>query len=247
MGIIILIKLFLAHILTDFVFQPSSWVKKKNENGCFGIHFILHSFLAGFLTYLLLGEWTSFAVPIGVFALHALIDCAKIKIGRNQLDEQKRVLFFVDQGFHLIVILIAWLYLIESKDLVIPFLKMAFNDKKILSTIVAFIFVTIPAGIIIGQITEPFRKQLKSSDSTESFDSLNKAGIYIGITERILILIFVIMNQYAAIGLLIAGKSILRVAKEGDKDGRKKTEYILIGTLISFVVAIVTGLLLKFI
>ena len=243
----ILIKLFLAHILTDFVFQPSTWVKKKIEEGCLGFHFILHSFLAGFLTYLLLAEWTSFAVPIGISVLHAIIDCAKIKISKNRSDEQKQVLFFVDQGFHLIVILIAWLYLIEGKDLVIPFLKMAFNDKKILSTIVAFIFVTIPAGIIIGQITEPFRTQLKSSDNTESSDSLNKAGIYIGITERILILIFVIMNQFAAIGLLIAGKSILRVAKEGDIDGRKKTEYILIGTLISFAAAIITGLLLKFI
>jgi len=45
----------------------------------------------------------------------------------------------------------------------------------------------------------------------------------------------------------LTGKSILRVAKEGDIDGRKKTEYILIGTLISFAAAIITGLLLKFI
>lgn len=29
MEIIILIKLFLAHILTDFVLQPNSWVDKK--------------------------------------------------------------------------------------------------------------------------------------------------------------------------------------------------------------------------
>jgi len=241
MEAIILIKLLPAHMLTDFVFQPSSWVEQKIEKGAKSYYFWIHSFLAGFLTYVLLAEWTSFGVPISIFVLHAIIDCAKIKISRDKSDEQKRVLFFVDQGFHLIVILIAWLYLIEGKDLVIPFFQDIFTNIKILSHLVAFIFITIPAGIIIGQITEPFRKQIDNSDS------LNKAGIYIGITERLLILIFVILGQYAAIGLLIAGKSILRVAKEGEGNGRKKTEYILIGTFISFTVAIITGLLLKFI
>lgn len=239
MEIILLIKLFLAHILADFVFQPTSWVKKKNKEKEKSFHFWAHSFLAGLLTYILLAEWTSFGVPISIFLLHAIIDFVKIKMSTNKTDEYKRVLFFIDQAFHLIVIALVWLYLINGFDLIFPFTERIFTNKKTLSLIVAFIFITIPAGIIIGQITEPFRKQINNSDS------LSKAGIYIGITERILILIFVIMNQYAAIGLLIAGKSILRVAKEGEAEGRKKTEYILIGTLISFTVAIVTGLLLK--
>ena len=50
-----------------------------------------------------------------------------------------------------------------------------------------------------------------------------------------------------AIGFLIAGKSILRVGRDNDQDVRKKTEYVLIGTLISFTVAIIIGLLTKYI
>ena len=237
MEIMILIKLFLAHILTDFVFQPSSWIENKKK---FKFHFWLHSFLAGFLTYILLADWTCLGVSFFIMVTHAIIDAVKIKVSENKTEEQKRILFFIDQLFHLIILLIVWLYLIDAYDKIIPFIVTVFNDNKILPVLVAFILITTPVGIIIGKITEPFRKELGNNN-----DSLTKAGQYIGITERILILIFVLLGQYAAIGFLIAGKSILRVAKEGEDKGRKKTEYILIGTLISFTMSIVVGLLVK--
>jgi hypothetical protein len=57
----------------------------------------------------------------------------------------------------------------------------------------------------------------------------------------------VLLGQYAAIGFLIAAKSVLRISKDGEKDARKKTEYVLIGTLISFTTAILIGLLANYI
>jgi len=71
---------------------------------------------------------------------------------------------------------------------------------------------------------------------------LNKkaAGRKIGILERVLTLLLVIQNQYLAIGFLIAAKSLLRF-KDTE---RAKTEYVLIGTLLSFGTAIVIGILL---
>ena len=51
------------------------------------------------------------------------------------------------------------------------------------------------------------------------------------------------MSQYEVIGFLIAAKSILRY--EGVKTS--KTEYVLIGSLLSFGVAIIIGItILKF-
>jgi len=105
--------------------------------------------------------------------------------------------------------------------------------------ITALIFITQPAGIIIGQLTKSFRNELGASDG------LDKAGQYIGITERLLVFIFALMGQFSAIGFLIAAKSVLRIAKDGETEGRKKTEYVLIGTLISFTLAILTALLVK--
>ncbi len=66
----------------------------------------------------------------------------------------------------------------------------------------------------------------------------------VGIVERIIILIFVLQNQYSAIGLLIAAKGIIRF---NEKDRQEiKTEYLVIGTLLSMGIAIVTGLLIKY-
>jgi len=58
-----------------------------------------------------------------------------------------------------------------------------------------------------------------------------------------LILIFMIQDQYGAIGLLITAKGLLRFS-ESDRQ-EEKTEYVLIGTLLSVLMAIVTGLVVK--
>ena len=68
-------------------------------------------------------------------------------------------------------------------------------------------------------------------------DSFN-AGALIGNIERWLILMFVILQRYDAIGLLIAAKSIIRF---GDSQ-TQKSEYVLAGTLISIFIAVLAGL-----
>ena len=67
-------------------------------------------------------------------------------------------------------------------------------------------------------------------------------GLWIGCTERIIILTFMLANHYDAVGLLVAAKSILRVS---DQQARKQTEYVLLGTLLSLAVALAVGELLK--
>jgi hypothetical protein len=74
-------------------------------------------------------------------------------------------------------------------------------------------------------------------------NSLANAGKWIGILERVIVLILVILNQYSAIGLVIAAKSVLRFNEKDRQEA--KTEYVLIGTLLSIGLAILTGLLVK--
>lgn len=68
-------------------------------------------------------------------------------------------------------------------------------------------------------------------------DDLPNAGKLIGITERFLILTFIFLKQFEAIGFLLAAKSILRY-KNDDDNNTIKTEYLLIGTLLSFGLAL---------
>lgn len=135
--------------------------------------------------------------------------------------------------------MVLWLALIDGFGKVIPSLALLLTERQYLVIIFSVIVLIWPAGIIIGKTTEQFRKQI------EKDDSLNKAGLYIGILERILVFVFIFICQYAAIGFLIAAKSVLRITKDVDTNSRKKTEYVLIGTMLSFSVAILVGLLAK--
>ena len=67
--------------------------------------------------------------------------------------------------------------------------------------------------------------------------------MYIGILERILVFVFVILNHWEAVGFLITAKSVFRFGDLKESKHRKLTEYILIGTLISFGIAIFVGIL----
>ena len=78
---------------------------------------------------------------------------------------------------------------------------------------------------------------------TQGNESLKDAGMYIGILERILVFVFVILNHWEAVGFLITAKSVFRFGDLKESKHRKLTEYILIGTLISFGIAIFVGIL----
>jgi hypothetical protein len=243
MNMLILIQLLLAHILTDFVIQSDKWVEKKKKKGLKSGYFWIHVIFSGVFTYIILMQWTNFIVPLFILITHGIIDIWKLKKElKNKNDKQPGTnYFFIDQLLHLLTIIIAWMYLTNTFNQVFPSIMKFVIDKKSLTIFTAFIFIIWPAGKIIEKIAEPFRKELSTADS------LINAGTYIGISERILVLIFVLLGQYAAIGFLIAGKSILRVSRDNDEDARKKTEYVLIGTLLSFTVAIIIGLLTKYI
>jgi hypothetical protein len=52
------------------------------------------------------------------------------------------------------------------------------------------------------------------------------------------VLTFILLNQFEAVGFLLAAKSILRF-KEAET---LKSEYVLIGTMLSFAIAIAFGI-----
>jgi hypothetical protein len=241
MEITILLQLLLAHILTDFVFQSDAWVEKKRERGIKSLHFWFHGLLSGILTYLLLQQWSNWWVPLAVIVTHIAIDYWKLKFESVKGKKNKRwaTAFLIDQLLHMIVIIVLWLTLINGFCNVFPYIKMLFANKQFLVVILSVIILIWPSGIIIGKTTEQFRKEIDVADS------LRRAGFYIGVLERLLVFVFIIIGQFAAIGFLIASKSVLRITRDSDKDSRKKTEYVLIGTMLSFALAILLGLCAK--
>ncbi|WP_430790672.1 DUF3307 domain-containing protein [Virgibacillus flavescens] len=74
--------------------------------------------------------------------------------------------------------------------------------------------------------------------------SKNSRGKYIGIFERILIAVFIVINQYSGLALLIAMKTLARFKQFEDKDF---AEYYLIGTLLSLIMGVGIGLVINWI
>jgi hypothetical protein len=93
-----------------------------------------------------------------------------------------------------------------------------------------YLFCTKPVNVLIKEILKAYKIKLLD----DAGDELLNAGKLIGIAERILTVSLLLFNQYEAVGFIIAAKSILRF--EGTKTS--KTEYVLVGTLLSFGIAI---------
>lgn len=69
----------------------------------------------------------------------------------------------------------------------------------------------------------------------------NRAGRWIGILERLIIYILVLGGQAAAAGIVVAAKSILRFPEISSEPKQIAPEYVLIGSLASWLVAFGAG------
>ena len=87
-----------------------------------------------------------------------------------------------------------------------------------------------------------FFTRWKLNPKSAGIDSLKNAGNWIGIIERLLVFVFIVVGQFGAVGFLLAAKSVFRFGDLNRESNMKLTEYVLIGTLLSFGIAILTGI-----
>lgn len=73
-------------------------------------------------------------------------------------------------------------------------------------------------------------------------DSPAKAGMLIGILERNIIVVLILMNSLSSIGFLIAMKALTRFKQFEDKTF---AEYYLIGSMFSIIMALLNGYIIK--
>lgn len=230
---LLFIKLLLAHLIGDFLLQPTYWVLDKEAKTYKSKFLYVHILLHGILAFLLVGEkeFLPFAVVLAV--LHGIIDLTKLSF---QKPNTKRAWFLADQLLHLItLVIIAILY---TK----PEMEWDFFTDQFWVMLTAIIFLTKPTSIIIKNIISIWTPENKNNKSD---DSLQNAGNYIGIIERLFVFYFVVSGHFDAIGFLLAAKSIFRFGDLKEAKDRKLTEYVLIGTLLSFGFAIAAGLLVQ--
>ncbi|RKE94990.1 DUF3307 domain-containing protein [Ichthyenterobacterium magnum] len=228
---ILLIKLFLTHIIGDFFLQPEKWVKEKEVKKLKSPKLYLHIAIHVALLFIMLWDITLWPVIVIIGVSHFIIDATKLLI---QKEETKKMFFFIDQLLHIFIIVLVYFLFTEQ-----TFSLNGLITEHNLLLLSCVLFLTIPVSIIMKAI---FLKW-DISKLTENNESLKDAGKYIGILERILVFTFIIADHWEAVGFLITAKSVFRFGDLKESKHRKLTEYILIGTLISFGIAIAIGLL----
>ena len=224
----LLILQLLAHLVSDFYLQTEKSCKSKADNAFKSRHLYIHALITfgcAWLFSLSVGFWWA-ALLIAV--LHLVID------GLKSVCKNLKGAFFIDQLLHLAVI-VAVVALFNKGVISLP---IWLPETKVLLWIVAFAFCLRPANFIIQNIFKEAKISIPDSGKEQS---LPNAGRVIGNVERMLTLVFVMLGQYEAIGFLLAAKSLLRF-RETDT---VKSEYVLVGTLLSFGIAILMGVAVK--
>ncbi len=233
---ILVLRLLLAHLIADFLLQPNSWVKDKNEKGIRSFKLLLHILVVTGVSTILTIDFFVWQIPVFIFVLHYLIDLLKIYFRSPKANDL--LWFIADQFLHIISIIGVALLIGGAANQWIEGLGELLSSNEVLVVALAYCFIIWPSMIIINLATQGWQTQINE----EMGPSLQNAGKWIGILERILVLTFVLAAQFQAIGFLIAAKSILRISVKTENSARTLSEYVLIGTFISFTIAILVGL-----
>lgn len=232
MDILILLRLLFAHIFSDFILQTDGICDNKRKEGWVKFKsLILHCLIHAITSYLFVAQWDNWIIPSVVFLTHFIVDFVKSTM------KEKLSTFVIDQFFHVIVIFALWFFLCNDGNFKLEWIADNLNDLHFWYVITAYLLILTPTSIFLNL----FIKRWTPKDSASQ--SLPNAGKSIGYLERILILTFILTGNIEGVGFLLAAKSIFRFGELNKAKEIKITEYVLIGTLASFTVAILIGFL----
>lgn len=234
------VRVLIAHFLADFVLQSTKMANEKDKHGVKSRYFWLHIGIHVLTLAVILWDYHLWPVLLCVSLGHLITDAAKTLFRNSTI-----WVFLIDQSIHVLVITLVWLIYTQQGAIFFEKISELNSDQQIWGLILSYLVVTFPAGILIGKLTDKWAKELEPSFGQGQKSGLKNAGKWIGILERTMILTFIIASKMSAIGFILAAKSVFRFGDLKDARDHKKTEYIIIGTMLSFVFAIGTGLFYK--
>jgi len=225
------LKLFLAHLIGDFLFQSDRWVLHKKQHKIASKYLYWHIAIHALALVALL-QFNFIMALIVVTVSHFAIDVLKLYLSTKK---NERILFVLDQIAHILVLIgVSYYY----KPFTIDFSQLF--SPQILLACIFVVLVTYVFSVCIKQLIAPWDVQINTDRK-----SIDGAGKYIGMLERLLVFGFVVAGIWSAVGFLIAAKSVFRFGDLTSGKDRKLTEYVLIGTLLSFGLAILAGVVYK--
>lgn len=247
------IALLAAHMAADFVLQFNWIITKKRKPEAFALHtgIVLLTSVLALGAFSLDASDALWAIAV-VTVSHAVIDAIKtFGFTDEGLAKHPRLdftVFSLDQLAHLGVIVLVAVIFPQAFAQGEWSWRLGEQAHGLISVYAGF------AGLIaatrMGQFAiEKFLNrfslpELETKTIAPGADApdagLTDGGAWIGLLERAVIFVLILIGQFAAIGFLLAAKSVLRFQYANK---RSQSEYVIIGTLTSFGWAAGVGLL----
>ncbi len=211
--------LLTAHLIAEFALDQD-WRLKKS------IWLVAHIALVGAGTVILLGTYSIWML-LPILAAHLVIDGVSMWLpddsARRTILEQAVYLslLFCLSAYFPNELARGWWGVLGTNGL---------NSYLGVLCMLSGIIVNLQVGaILIKKVVLQFTSQIQNN-----IVGLEDGGLYIGLLERALVMLLIFIGQPAGVGFLITAKSILRFGDVKDAEQRKSTEYIIIGTFMSF-------------
>ncbi|MBN2356410.1 DUF3307 domain-containing protein [candidate division KSB1 bacterium] len=232
----LVVVLVTAHVLSDYLFQGPAMVAGKKALRW--RWYFLHTgsyFVAALLLALNWRSWSLLFAVLIQSVLHGLVDYVKVRL-ESRHPHYKLEWDGIDLFLHLFVI---WVTVMLLRPVYTPvvlpeswqFLQTPLSDFRVYVYLAAVVFLCRGGTCFVRDVLEKVR-------NGKPFVQEDNTGRLIGNIERILIFLLIIYNSLAAIGFVLAAKSIARFEELKDK---RFAEYYLIGTLSSALLAMVVG------
>ena len=235
------LNLLLAHVVGDFYCQTGRSCLGKREKGLKGSDLYVHALIILVLSWLATWAWSFWWAALALGVIHLFIDAAKAAVERRlKVDGQAVHMtryavwpFVIDQALHVAVIaFISWWWLQYNE-----WSQFAWAQTDWLVVSLALLLCWKPANLLTKHILRYCQVKILQDQPEET---TFKSGALIGTIERWLIVFFIFLQQYEAIGFLVAAKSILRFSETKESE---KSEYVLAGTLVSIAIAVACGIM----
>ena len=229
----LLIRLLLSLLITEYIINPiflnfrMAGVRFNKILACIFriLTFILFS--SNFKLTLVFGLFYIVIIPLS-------IDLINRKIFYSRLNQS-----VIRWSLYFILLFLLWNCNFGFNPIRVLFINSHLSNQfGIILT--AYLFILFPVGLIIDFLLVRYlNPNLFPKDKL--IGNIQSAMI-IGQAERVIILTLVLLQQYEAIGFLITGKSILRFTQD---ESRNQSEFVLMGTLLSYTFALLTGVLIN--
>lgn len=242
----ILIIFLLAHILSDFYFQTESLARKKEDNFKYVfIHSVIYGLITLIVAKLICQNIENIYLEIIIIS-HFLVDAIKYFLKKKEfIRKYQKYIFIIDQIIHIAILMILSYFMIKSGEnyrynlMLLNILNIVgISIQSIIILIVQILLVHKPTNILIVNIMQSYKPVSKEDDNTKN---TKKAGRMIGTIERIIMLFFLLIEQYSSVGLVLTAKSIARYNKISED--KEFAEYYLLGTLLSTICVLMISII----